>query len=174
MLNYQFFPKTKHIPGHLQQVVTAFENIYTSIDSEKHKKLQSNEVLAVVSPQLGKISFDVEHQGNKISVPVLFGRNGAVAKSFEADAYQKDTKTVIEVEAGRALTNYQFLKDLFEACMMNDAEYLVIAVKNIYTTRSKEKEKISKDFEKIEQFFDTLYQSERLKLPLLGILLIGY
>lgn len=50
--------------------------------------------------------------------------------------------------------------------MMNDVEYLVIAVRNIYRT--------SPDFEKIEQFFDTLYQSERLKLPLSGILLIGY
>ena len=165
MLNYQFFPKTKQIPEHLQQVVTAFENIYTSINSE-HTNLKSNEVLAVVASQLSKISFDVEQQGNKIRVPVLFGRNGVVTKSFEADAYHKDTKTVIEVEAGRALTNYQFLKDLFEDCMMNEAEYLVIAVRNFYRS--------SPDFDKIEQFFDTLYQSERLQLPLAGILLIGY
>lgn len=169
MLNYQFFPKTKQMPEHLQRVVNAFQNIYTSIDSE-HENLKSNEVLAVVAPQLSEISFNVECQGNKISVPVLFGRNGAVAKSFEADAYHKDTKTVIEVEAGRALTNHQFLKDLFEACMMNEAEYLVIAVRNLYVTKSS----ANKDFEKIEQFFDTLYQSDKLQLPLSGILLIGY
>ena len=165
MLNYQFFPKTKQMPRHLQQVVKVFENIYASIDSE-HKSLKSNEVLAIVAPQLNEIFFNVECQGNKIRVPVLFGRNGTVAKSFEADAYQNDTKTVIEVEAGRALTNHQFLKDLFEACMMNEAEYLVIAVRNFYRS--------SPDFDKIEQFFDTLYQSERLQLPLSGILLIGY
>ncbi len=165
MLNYQFFPKTKQMPEHLQQVVRAFDEIYNIIDSQ-YNNLKSNEVLAVVAPQLSKISFEVEQQGCKISVPVLFGRNGTVAKSFEADAYHKDTKTVIEVEAGRALTNYQFLKDLFEASMMNDAEYLVIAVRNIYRSSS--------DFDKIEQFFDTLYQSERLHLPLLGVLLIGY
>ena len=169
MLNYQFFPKTKQMPEHLQRVVNAFQKIYTSIDSE-HENLKSNEVLAVVAPQLSKRFFNVECQGNKISVPVLFGRNGAVAKSFEADAYNQATKTVIEVEAGRALTNHQFLKDLFEACMMNEAEYLVIAVRNIYATNSS----ASKDFEKIEQFFDTLYQSDRLQLPLSGILLIGY
>lgn len=46
--------------------------------------------------------------------------------------YHKETKTVVEVEAGRALTNYQFLKDLFEACMMNKAEFLVVAVRNSY------------------------------------------
>ena len=169
MLNYQFFPKTKQMPDHLYQVAKAFENIYDLIDSE-NKCLKSNEVLAVVAPRLREMSFEVEQQSHKISVPVLFGRNGTVAKSFEADAYNKANKTVIEVEAGRALTNYQFLKDLFEACMMNDAEYLVIAVRNIYATKSS----CSKDFEKIEQFFDTLYQSERMNLPLSGILLIGY
>ena len=153
------------MPEHLQEVIQVFEVCYSNLDSE-HKNLKSNEVLAVVTPSLRKLSFLVEHQGSKITVPVLFGRNGAVTKSFEADAYHQKTKTVIEVEAGRALTNYQFLKDLFEACMMNDAEYLVIAVRNSYRT--------SPDFEKIEQFFDTLYQSERLVLPLGGILLIGY
>jgi len=30
----------------------------------------------------------------------------------------------LEVEAGRAYTNYQFLKDLFQACMMHDVQYL--------------------------------------------------
>lgn len=165
MLNYQFFPKTKQIPEHLQLVSEAFLKVYANIDSE-HNYLESNQVLAAVTPPLRELNFEVECKGHKIKIPVLFGRNGTVAKSFEADAYHKDTKTVIEVEAGRALTNYQFLKDLFQACMMNDAEYLVIAIRNFYRS--------SPDFDKIEQFFDTLYQSERLQLPLSGILLIGY
>ena len=169
MLNYQFFPKTKQIPEHLLQVVHVFEGVYKTIDSD-YNDLHSNEVLSVITKTLQDLYFDVEQKGHKIEVPVLFGRNGVVAKSFEADAYHRETKTVIEVEAGRALTNHQFLKDLFEACMMNEADYLVIAVRNIYATKSSG----SKDFEKIEQFFDTLYQSERLKLPLSGILLIGY
>ena len=169
MLNYQFFPKTKQIPEHLLQVVHVFEGVYKTIDSD-YNDLHSNEVLSVITKNLQDLYFDVEQKGHKIEVPVLFGRNGVVAKSFEADAYHQETKTVIEVEAGRALTNHQFLKDLFEACMMNEAEYLVIAVRNIYATKSS----ASKDFEKIEQFFDTLYQSERLQLPLSGILLIGY
>lgn len=70
------------------------------------------------------------------------------------------------MEAGRGVTNYQFLKDLFQACMMNNVEYLIIAVRNIYRT--------SKDFEKVATFFDTLYASGRIKLPLKGVLVIGY
>ena len=54
----------------------------------------------------------------KVRVPVLFGRNGKAAKTFEVDAYSQATRTVIEVEAGRAVVNNQFLKDLFEACVM--------------------------------------------------------
>ncbi len=169
MLNYQFFPKTKQMPEHLLQVIQVFEKVYKTINSD-YNNLHSNEVLSIITKPLQDLYFDVEQKGHNIEVPVLFGRNGVVAKSFEADAYNQATKTVIEVEAGRALTNHQFLKDLFEACMMNEAEYLVIAVRNIYATKSS----ASKDFEKIEQFFDTLYQSERLQLPLSGILLIGY
>jgi hypothetical protein len=99
-------------------------------------------------------------------VPVLFGLNGKVSKSFDADAYHPDEGFVIEIEAGRAVSNYQFLKDLFQACMMHDVSYLAIAVRNSYRT--------SNDFEKVQSFFDTLYASNRLTLPLKGILIIGY
>ena len=73
---------------------------------------------------------------------------------------------VLEVEAGRAVVNYQFLKDIFQACMMFEVEYLVIAVRNVYRG--------SDDFSKIYAFLETLYISNRLRLPLKGILPIGY
>lgn len=79
---------------------------------------------------------------------------------------QLNKKVVIEIEAGRAVSNYQFLKDLFQACVMQDVDYLVIAVRNIYRT--------SKDFDKLITFLDALYVSNRLILPLKGILIIGY
>lgn len=33
--------------------------------------------------------------------------------------------------------NNQFLKDLFQACMMQDVDYLVIAVRNEYRVKAK-------------------------------------
>ena len=98
--------------------------------------------------------------------------NGKVEKSFEADAYHGEQGYVLEVEAGRAVVNNQFLKDLFQACMMHEVRYLGIAVRNSYT--SGVKKTVSKDFERVITFFDTLYASDRLKLPLEGILIIGY
>ena len=96
----------------------------------------------------------------------LFGINNRVDKCFNADALSKDGRIVIEVEAGRATENNQFLKDLFQACMMFNVEYLVLAVRNEYRSH--------KDFEIVYTFLETLYISNRITLPLKGILLIGY
>lgn len=101
-----------------------------------------------------------------IKVPVLFGRNGSLEKYFEADCYNPKVKVVIEIEAGRAVTNYQFLKDIFQASVMHDVDYLTIAVRNIYRKQ--------KDFDIATNFLDTLYALNRLELPLKGILVIGY
>lgn len=96
----------------------------------------------------------------------MFGPNGKLEKYFDADGYNTETKTVIEVEAGRAVTNYQFLKDLFQTCMMFEVDFLIVAVRKSYRGNP--------DFQNVITFFDTLYASGRLTLPLRGILIIGY
>lgn len=177
MIEWAYFPRTSPITHLGRQVVEVFENVASEIDSSgnnhlidvKYKEAASNVVLSHVRAGLEAIGFDVEsgkRADQKIAVPVLFGRGGRPAQSFHADAYHKKEGFVIEVEAGRAVTNYQFLKDLFEATVMVDVDYLGIAVRNIY--------KRAKDFETVYSFLDTLHASERLKLPLKGILLIGY
>ena len=105
-------------------------------------------------------------KANKITVPVLFGINDKIELSFNADGLSTDRKIVLEVEAGRAVDNHQFLKDIFQASMMIGVEYLVLAVRNNY--RGQE------DFLIIYKFLETLYISNRIQLPLKGILLIGY
>ena len=106
----------------------------------------------------------------KIDVPVLFGENNEIDKSFYADAVNRAQGIVIEVEAGRAVRNNQFLKDIFQACMMFDIEYLVIAVLNEYTGGGA----TTRDYHEVKTFLETLYVSNRLRLPLKGILVIGY
>lgn len=168
MPSWQYYPKSDSIPEHLIGVVKTFEQNIEAMDSSKHK-LTSNEVLMVLKKDLLRMNFKVEKGSkaeDKINVPVLFGRNGRLEKSFHVDAFQEETGTVLEVEAGRAVDNYQFLKDLFEACMMHNIQYLVIAVRRVYGKQA--------DFETVITHFDTLYASGRLKLPLKGILIIGY
>jgi hypothetical protein len=97
---------------------------------------------------------------------VLFGLNNTIDKYFDADAISADGKIVVEIEAGRALDNYQFLKDIFQASLMSGVEYLVLAVRNHYRG--------THTFERIAVFIETLYVANRIALPLRGILLIGY
>ena len=152
----------------IQDIINSFKAIETQIDSET-SELKSNEVLQIVRPHLEKLQYIVETGkgvNEKIDVPVLFGQDNKIDKSFYADALSADGRIVVEVEAGRATENNQFLKDLFEACMMFDVEYLVLAVRNVYRTHY--------DFDRVYSFLETLYISNRLHLPLKGVLLIGY
>jgi hypothetical protein len=168
MIQYQFFPRSQGITPQIKAIIDCFELASPKIDSKKHN-LKSNEVLNELAESLRKINFRVETskaKDDKIDVPVLFGFNNQIDKSFNADALSEDGKIVIEVEAGRATENNQFLKDIFQGCMMFEVEYLVIAVRNIYRTH--------KDFEIVYTFLETLFISNRLHLPLKGILLIGY
>ncbi len=168
MIRFQFFPRSQGINQAIQDVLDCFVISNGEITSSEHE-LNSNAVLAVLRPHLEKHGYNVESgksADQKIHVPVLFGLNDQIDKSFNADAVSADGKIVIEIEAGRALANNQFLKDIFQACMMFEVEYLIIAVRNIYRG--------SDDFSKIYTFLETLYISNRLRLPLKGILLIGY
>lgn len=168
MIQYQFFPRSNSLTIDIEKVIDCFRASATEIDSESNEH-PSNQVLAILRPALEKIGFTVESgkkEDEKIEVPVLFGKNNSVDKMFLADALSKNKKVVIEVEAGRAVTNNQFLKDIFQASMMFGVEYLVLAVRSSYRK--------SNDFEKVYSFLETLYISNRITLPLKGILLIGY
>jgi hypothetical protein len=167
-LVYQLFPRSFGITEDIKAVIACFERNYEHIKSPDHN-LNSDGVLKVIAEDLKLLKFKVEESKasiDKIKVPVLFSLNNRIDKFFDADAVSADGKIVIEVEAGRAYRNNQFLKDIFQACMMPNAEYLVIAVRNHYYN--------SDDFKSIFQFLETLYISGRLQLPLKGIVLIGY
>jgi len=169
MINWVYFPKSSPPPEFGLQVVAAFEKAAGAIDSSLTPVQPSDVVMSQLRPSLEKLGFRVEKgksSEDKIVVPVLFGRKGKILKCFNADAHAVEKGWVVEIEAGRAVDNNQFLKDIFQACMMHDVQHLGIAVRNTYRG--------SDDFAKVESFLETLYVSGRLQLPLKGILLIGY
>ena len=146
-IRYQFFSKDKDVTQELMDIIKIFVKHSDEFNSY-NKELCSNEVLSCVSNDLKQLGYKIKET-----------RNGP-------DAINKQHKIIVEVEAGRAVTNYQFLKDIFQACVMHDVDYLVIAVRSTYRAQ--------KDFEMVINFMDTLYASSRLSLPLKGILIIGY
>ena len=168
-ISWQCFPKSVPGPDFLKSVISCFESQVGNIASLENVGQVSNDVLAHLRTGFEALGFLVETgktAETKIRVPVLYGANGKVEKAFDADAYHPTEKIVIEVEAGRAVTNFQFLKDLFQACVMQDVDFLVIAVRQDYRGTD--------DYSKVIAFIETLYASTRLQLPLKGVLIIGY
>jgi hypothetical protein len=169
MIHWVYFPKSDSPTGMTLKVVEIFEKVADEIESHSHEGLESNDALRLLALGLKSIGFLVERgkkKGEKIPVPVLFGLQGRPEKTFDVDAYHEEEGFVVEVEAGRGVVNNQFLKDLFQACMMHGVYYLAIAVRNDYRGGN--------NFLTVKTFFETLYASRRLELPLKGILLIGY
>ena len=145
-----------------------FESNHPAITSDTHN-LSSDGVLGIVAGELRHLGFLVESgktKDGKIPVPVLYGENGKIEKSFSADCYHEVHKYMLEVEAGRGVVNHQFPKDLFQACASDNVDKLAIAVRNKY--------KGSDDFAKVCIFIETLFVSRRLVLPLEEILIVGY
>jgi hypothetical protein len=161
MIQWKLFPKSLAVLG----VVAIFEETASEIDSSAHQ-YESNDVLDRVRAGLERAGFRVENgKSQKVPMTVL-DRNGRPVKSFNVDALNQAEGFVFEVEAGRGVENYQFLKDLFEACVLEGVEFLGIAVRNRYCGK--------KHFNSVCRFFETLYSSDRLVVPLRGILVVGY
>ena len=175
-IRFQFYPKNKKLPKHLETLILeGFKKNHDKISSDKNT-LHSDEVLTCVRPSFVKLGYKVESgktEKQKIPMPVLFGENGKIEKKFFPDAFSEEHKTVIEVEAGQAVENHRFLKDFFECCIMVDVEYCVIAARSKYSF-GKKTVLTKNHFAIIVRFFDTMYASGRLGIPLKGLLIIGY
>jgi len=168
MIRWVYYPNSTKLPNHLKPVIMAFEKNEQTISSDS-TQLVSDAVLATIADDLENGGYLVERSKAKkdlIRVPVLYGENGREELSFEVDAYSENYNTVVEVEAGRAVENFQFLKDFFECCMMQNVDYFCVAVRKKYRGH--------KDFESVCNFFSALFASRRMELPLKGILVIGY
>ena len=100
MINFQFFPRSHGVTKEIQAVIDCFKKIETVLDDGTHRV--SNDVLALLRPHLEACGYDVERgkgRDDKIDVPVLFGENNEIDKSFYADAINKETGIVIEADA---------------------------------------------------------------------------
>ncbi|MUG98149.1 hypothetical protein F7734_39910 [Scytonema sp. UIC 10036] len=116
MLQYNFFPESFEKNCQIENILQCFVQVEEQIDSQ-NKQLSSNEVLSLLRPYLIEADMQVEEgkaKSQRIRVPILFGLTNEDEKYFEPDAVSRDGKIVLEVEAGRAVDNNQFLKDIFK------------------------------------------------------------
>lgn len=171
------FPKTEPPPNFVHDIVGVFRKYEQAIATELLAKgLTSNEVLAILAPELENSGFAVETgkmKSQKLERPVFFGENGKPLLNYQIDAYHNDWRVGLEVEAGRAWMGNAIYRDLIQAAVMVGVETLALAVPNVYRYSSGGRPSISRDYENTKAVADALYGHSRLKLPY-RLVLIGY
>src|SRR5688500_18677700 len=90
-VRFSTYPRTEPPPALVEDVVAVFRQHEQEIATEAHEKgLKSDEVLAVLGPDLAGIGFQVEaskRRADKLERPVFFGENGIPTLRYEIDAY---------------------------------------------------------------------------------------
>jgi hypothetical protein len=174
---YMFFPRTKTPPAWAEEVLGVFRQHRTEIDTKNARHSTSDEVLAMLRPDLEHIGFKVEsgkRQSEKLHRPVLFGEMGSHDVKYEIDAYQEANKIVLEVEAGRAIMGNAIFRDIIQMSLMVDADHAVIAMPQVYSYKSGGKTMTNRAYEDGFGILDAIWSSDRLQLPFKGLLLVGY
>lgn len=170
VINSKYFSISDAIPQIVKEVVEIFEKKQAKISSEKNQ-MSSNEVLEILAYDLAGKGFIVE-KGRKVRLKI--GNTGLLFNPDACKAFD-GKKFVLVIEESRAWSNYQFLKDLFFACMQKETEYLAIAVRMEYRFKVGGKTRPQEDHKRVLEFFEALYEKDsRIKLPLKGVLVIGY
>lgn len=170
---WKFYPSRSPAPPWVADVISTFSAAQAHIDSRSNRGVTSDAALANVRPGLMRLGFDIEiskSRADKLTRPVLFGEAGRSVVAYEVDGFHRKHGIVLEVEAGRGAANNADYRDLIRTSLMVDADYLVLAMMLRYSGGGT----TIKSYEVTRDRIDAVYASERLRLPLKGILLIGY
>lgn len=176
-VRYVMFPSTEPPPSFVSQIASVFQHNEIQIGTQNIKKgFTSDEVLGYLRPDLLSLGFQVEMgktKLDKIDRPVFFGENGIPTHRYQIDAYHPTWNCGLEVEAGRAVMGNAIYRDIVQALVMVDVDYLVLAVPNIYKYMSSGRPTSSNDFEFTVKLARTLYSHSRFKFPY-NLIVIGY
>ncbi len=178
-IRFTCFPRTKRPPDFAFSIVEIFKRHEARISTtmlDFNQQLNSNDVLAVIKDDLCAVGFQVElgkSVEQKIHRPVFYGENGEPTLRYEIDAYHTEWKCGLEAEASRSVLGNAIFRDLFQAMVIVDMDYLCLAVPNMYKYKAKNKTLHSKDYDKTVAVSDALYGHGRVLMPY-GLIVIGY
>lgn len=170
---WKFYPGRSRPPTWVHSLISAFAATHTASDAQ----MTSDQKLTLLRPTLVELGFDVEggkKAADKLRRPVLFGEMGAEERAYEVDAFHSELGVALEVEAGRGTQGNAIYRDLVQTSLLIDARFLALAVLIEYRFKSGGKSIASPDYRKTLSVLDAVYASDRLRLPLDGVLIIGY
>lgn len=175
---WTYFPSNTLPPAWvdpLVKVVQAQEHDISTLD--RRTGLTSDDVLRRLAPGMKALNYTVEDgksRVGKVRRPVLFGENGQPTVTYEVDAAHADDGIVVEVEAGRGARGNAEYRDLVRTSLILDADYLVLMLPHTYRFKSGTREGSEYAYRNTRDLLSAIYASQRLRLPFLGVLLIGY
>lgn len=176
-IRFSTFPRTKVPPPFSDAIAEVFRKHETRISTSRLTKgLRSDSVLQILMPELVELGFEVEtgkRNADKIERPVFFGEGGVPTVRYEIDAYHPKWRCGLEVEAGRAWMGNAVYRDLIQASVMVDVDYLCVAVPITYKFRSGGKTKISRDYDHTVSLAEAVFGHSRIQLPY-GLIVMGY
>jgi hypothetical protein len=176
-VRFTCFPQTQPPPSFLSSIVDIFRNHEPVISTiALAKGLESDPVLKEIAADLADIGFAVETAKTvkaKIPRPVFYGENGVPSLRYDIDAYHAAWRCGLEVEAGRAILGNAIFRDLFQAMVMTDVDYLCLAIPNVYKHKSGGRNISVKYYEKAISIAEALYGHSRVAMPY-GLTVIGY
>ena len=177
MIRFSTFPRTQTPPRFVPDLIERFEGHEHKIGTSlEWKGLTSDDLLAVLRPDLIDLGFEVEsgkRTEDKIMRPVFFGENAEPELRYQIDAWHPNWLAGLEVEAGRAWMGNAVYRDLVQALVMVDLEHLILAVPQLYRFKSSGRDAQSKDYEKTVAVAQALYAHSRVKMPF-SLCVIGY
>ena len=170
---WTYFPPRDAPPAWVEELIGVVTVAKPAIDSRSHTGVNSDSVLAEIRPGLLGLGYRVEagkKRNDKIQLPVLFGEHGVPPFHYEVDAFHESLGILVEIEAGRGWTNGAFYRDLIRGSLIVGARYLAIGVMLEYRGGGGKQQ----DYRLCRDQLEAIYASNRLQLPLEGVLLFGY
>lgn len=179
---WSYFPRNERPPEWALDLVSVVGSQRNAIDTEPVRgvdgvRLTSDHVLAVLRPGLEGLGYLVESGkllGQRIERPVLYGDNGIPSVTYEIDAFHDKLGIAVEVEAGRGAKGNADYRDIVRTSLLLDADFMVLMMPTVYRYKSGGKTLRAEAYAKTRDQLSAIYASQRLRLPFLGILLIGY
>jgi hypothetical protein len=175
---WEYFPRNVRPPEWVEPLVAEIRAIELRISTvEQGTGLHSDDVLRELAPGLRHLGYAVESsrsEANRIRRPVLYGSNGRAEVAYDIDAFHDDHGIVVEVEAGRAASNNATYRDIIRTSLILDARYLALLLPVTYRFSNRGRPASIPVFMRGLDLLSALYASQRLPLPLHGVLLVGY
>ena len=173
---WRYYPPRARPPGWASAVVGVFAAAQADVSSLL-LSTTSDTALAALRPGLLELGFEVEagkKRDEKLRRPVLFGELGHESQAYEVDAFHPELGIALEVEAGRGARGNAVYRDLIQTSLLVDAQHLVLAVQLTYRHQQSGREVTVQSYRDTQNLLNAIYASQRLQLPLEGILLVGY